>query len=290
MAMSDLADASATMRDAASWRPTSPATSWPPIGMVLSVLLIVLAAGAPGRAARSAGAELPQRRARARPREYWFGTDSFGRDVFSRVLLGTRASLAIGMPRPCSPRWPASGWACSPAISAAGPTALLSRFSDLLMSFPSLLLGVMIAAALGPASKARSSPSPSRCSRASCGWPAPPHRWCGANRSSTPRSPPAAARWPSCCATSCRTSPARWSSRCPVDRHRDPAGGGAVLPRPRRAAADAKLGQHDPRRHERPGRRSLAGGLRRRRDHPRGAGLQHGRRRAARHARPGART
>jgi peptide/nickel transport system permease protein len=82
--------------------------------------------------------------------EYWFGTDSFGRDVFSRVLLGGRISLSIGI---CAPLLAAAAgvWVGMFAGYFGGWTdRALSRTSDLLMSFPSLLLGVMIAAALGP--------------------------------------------------------------------------------------------------------------------------------------------
>ncbi|ODT08394.1 MAG: peptide ABC transporter permease [Mesorhizobium sp. SCN 65-20] len=81
---------------------------------------------------------------------HWFGTDHFGRDVLSMIMLGSRNSIAvalvavgigmgIGVPLGC---WAAArgGW-----IDEA-----LMRLNDLVFAFPALLSAVMITAVFGP--------------------------------------------------------------------------------------------------------------------------------------------
>lgn len=78
-----------------------------------------------------------------------FGTDSFGRDVLTRVLLGGRVSLAIsitgvalaamiGIPAGLMAAW-YGGWI----------DQLLMRFADLLFAFPSFVLALFLMVVLG---------------------------------------------------------------------------------------------------------------------------------------------
>jgi peptide/nickel transport system permease protein len=120
------------------------------IGVLLVLVLMVLALAGPLLVPHDPLEQSFLSASQGPSAESWFGTDSFGRDVFSRVLLGTRASLAIGVMAPLLAALFGTWGGMLAGYFGGWTDRLLSRFSDLLMSFPSLLVGVMIAAALGP--------------------------------------------------------------------------------------------------------------------------------------------
>jgi peptide/nickel transport system permease protein len=118
-------------------------------GILILGLIVLLAILAPWVSPYDPNDQDPILSLGAPSAEHWFGTDFFGRDVLSRVIWGARVSLFVG--------------AVSTAISmvAGGTIGIVSgylggRFDqvvmaimDVLLSFPQLIMGLIIVALLG---------------------------------------------------------------------------------------------------------------------------------------------
>ena len=66
------------------------------IGLLLLGIMLIVAIFAPLLGTDDPTALAPAKRVREPSAEYWFGTDAFGRDIYSRVLYGARVSLLVG--------------------------------------------------------------------------------------------------------------------------------------------------------------------------------------------------
>jgi len=118
-------------------------------GIILAVLLVA-AVGAPLLTPYDSLSMRPEERLQPPNRRHLFGTDVFGRDLWTRVLYGSRISLrtgvisitlavALGVPLGLT-----SGY------YGGSVDRLLMRLVDLMLTFPGILLALVIIAILGP--------------------------------------------------------------------------------------------------------------------------------------------
>ncbi|MCK9444475.1 MAG: ABC transporter permease [Tissierellaceae bacterium] len=120
------------------------------IGLIGVLIVIVLALGAPMIATHDVTEMFAKSKLKPPSGDFLFGTDDFGRDVFSRIIFGARVSLKVGI--------------ISVGISATsgfilgilagyyeGKTdGIIMGIMDVLFAFPSILLALFIVSVLGP--------------------------------------------------------------------------------------------------------------------------------------------
>jgi len=80
--------------------------------------------------------------------KHWLGTDQLGRDVLSRIIFGARASLVLGVSAPVLAALIGTFLGLVGGYFGGWPDRAIGRVIDLLLAFPALLLGIIVAAAL----------------------------------------------------------------------------------------------------------------------------------------------
>ncbi|CDZ47955.1 MULTISPECIES: ABC transporter permease [Neorhizobium] len=119
------------------------------LGLIVIVVFVLLAVFAPWIAPYSPSKLSIVNRLKPPSEIYWFGTDEFGRDIFSRTIFAGRLSLLVG--------------AAVVSLSAIIGVTLgllagffqkldtpIARLIDAMMAFPDILLAIALVAALGP--------------------------------------------------------------------------------------------------------------------------------------------
>ncbi|WP_394700819.1 ABC transporter permease [uncultured Cohaesibacter sp.] len=119
-------------------------------GLFVLALLIILAIIGPLLATHDPYIQDLQNALQAPSAAHYFGTDELGRDIYSRLLYGTRISLTIiGI---VSVIVGPIGLAIGTVAGYLGGRVdtVLMRITDIFLSFPSLILSLAFVAALGP--------------------------------------------------------------------------------------------------------------------------------------------
>jgi peptide/nickel transport system permease protein len=83
-------------------------------------------------------------------RSFIFGTDQFGRDVLSRIIVATPNDVAVGLVVVCAAVLVGMLIGSIAAFKGGLLDELLMRFTDVFFALPALVIAIVIAVALGP--------------------------------------------------------------------------------------------------------------------------------------------
>ena len=123
-------------------------TSW--IGLVVFLIVVVAAILAPELAPFDPNDQNILEKLRAPTFEHWLGTDSFGRDTLSRLVYGARISLIIGVVSTLAAMVIGTAIGMLAGWHGGRLDTVTMQAMDVLLAFPSLILGLILVAMLGP--------------------------------------------------------------------------------------------------------------------------------------------
>lgn len=119
------------------------------IGLILLAMVVIAAVFAPWISPHDPIQQNIAYRLDPPSAQYWLGTDSYGRDVLSRLIYGARISLLVGFLAVLIAMVVGSSLGILAGYLGGWVDQLVMGLVDVLLSFPTLLLGLMVAAMLG---------------------------------------------------------------------------------------------------------------------------------------------
>ena len=123
-------------------------TSW--VGLVIFLIVALMAIFAPLVAGQDPLEQDILARLKPPSDLHLLGTDYFGRDIYSRIVYGARLSLLIGLTSTALAMLIGSAIGMIAGWYGGRIDTLVMQVMDILLAFPSLILGLIIVAMLGP--------------------------------------------------------------------------------------------------------------------------------------------
>ncbi|WP_050614066.1 nickel transporter permease [Bacillus testis] len=120
------------------------------VGTIIVIFFLLLAFLAPLIAPYDFKGQELANRLKPPSSDHWFGTDDFGRDIFSRVVYGARISLWVGFFSVIGSLTVGCLLGIVAGYYGRWVDGIISRIFDIMLAFPSILLAIAIVAVLGP--------------------------------------------------------------------------------------------------------------------------------------------